>query len=84
MCVYLLAMSKRKALYNLSIKLKAVKRAEDKTKEAAAHKFKVDPRRICEWCQDEKLVDLKKQGKSRGVLLQHSPSRSVIAHLPLT
>ena len=58
-------MSKRKASYDLTFKLKAVKRAEETTKEAAAHEFKVDPRRIREWCQQkEKFVDSKKQGKS--------------------
>ena len=37
MCVCVLAMSKRKAaLYDLSLELKAVKCAEEKTKEAAA------------------------------------------------
>ena len=57
-------MLKRKALYDLTFKLKAVKRAEEKTKEAAAHELNVDPHRIPEWCQQkEKLVNLKKQGK---------------------
>ena len=60
----MLAMSKRKASYDLSFKLKAGKCAEKKTKEAAGREFKVNPRRIREWCQQkEKLVDLKKQGK---------------------
>ena len=46
MCACVLAMSKRKGLYNLSFKLKAVKCVEEKTKETAAHEFKVDPRMI--------------------------------------
>ena len=59
-------MSKRKASYDLVFNLKAVKCAEEKTKEAAAREFRVDPCRIHEWCQqNEKLVDLKKQGKSK-------------------
>ena len=60
----MLARSKRKALYDLSFKLKVVKWVEEKTKEAAACEFKVDPCRICVWCQQKKLFDLKKQGKS--------------------
>ena len=41
-------MSKRKVSYDLTFKLKAVKRAEEKTKEAAAREFNVDPRRNSE------------------------------------
>ena len=37
-------MSKRKASYDLTFKLKAVKCVEEKTKEAAAREFNVDPR----------------------------------------
>ena len=57
----MLTMLKRKALwYNLIFTLKAVKCAKESTKEAAAHEFKVNPRRIRAWClQKEKLVDLK-------------------------
>ena len=59
-------MSKRKASYNLTFKLKAVKSTEEKTKEAAAREFNVDPRRflvsICVFI--------------RGGLLQHSFDRS--------
>ena len=40
-----LVMSKRKAAYDLTFKLKAVKCAEEKTKEAAAREFNVDPPR---------------------------------------
>ena len=43
-----LVMSKRKASYDLTFKLKEVKCAEEKTKEAAAHEFNVDPRRNSE------------------------------------
>ena len=41
-------MSKRKASYDLTFKLKAVKCAEEKIKEAAAREFNVDPRRNSE------------------------------------
>ena len=44
----MLVMSKRKASYDLTFKLKAVKCAEEKTKEAAACEFNVDPRRNSE------------------------------------
>ena len=46
----MIATSKRKASYDLSFKLKAVKCAEEKTKEAAAGEFKVDPCRQDSWC----------------------------------
>ena len=42
--VSVLVMSKRKASYDITFKLKAVKCVEEKTKEAAARKFNVDPR----------------------------------------
>ena len=52
--------------YDLSFKLKAVALAEKKSKEASAREFKVDSRRIREWCsQKEQLMELKKTGKSR-------------------
>ena len=38
----MLAMSKRRASYDLTFKSKAVKYAEAKTKEAAARVFKID------------------------------------------
>ena len=37
--------SKRKASYDLTFKLKAVKCAEEKTKEAATRELNIDPRR---------------------------------------
>ena len=43
-----LVMSKRKASYDLTFKFKAVKCGAEKTKEAAAHKFNVDPHRNSE------------------------------------
>ena len=67
-------MSKRKASYDLNFKLKAVKCAEEKTKEAAAREFTVDPRRFLVFI----CVCI------RGGLLQHSPSKSTIARLPST
>ena len=68
----MLVMSKRKASYDLTFKLKVVKCVEEKTKEAAAREFNVDPRRF--------LVSI----CIRGGLLQHSPSKSTIARLPST
>ena len=47
-CVRVLVMSKRKASYDLTFKLKAVKCTEEKTKEAAAREFNIDPRRNSE------------------------------------
>ena len=58
-------MSKRKT-YNLSYKLKAVAATGKKSKEAVAREFGVDAKRIREWCkQKEKLLELKKKGKSK-------------------
>ena len=37
--------------YNLSTKLEAIAYAESNGKEAAARKFRVDAKRIREWCQ---------------------------------
>ena len=48
MCVLVMSKSLRKASYDLTFKLKAVKCAEEKTKEAAAREFNVDPRRNSE------------------------------------
>ena len=44
-------MSKRKVSYDIGFKLRAVKCAEEKSKEAAALEFRVDACRIREWCQ---------------------------------
>ena len=59
-------MSKRKQSYELSFKLKAIAVAEKKSKEAAAREFRVDPKRIREWChQKDQLAELKgKKGRS--------------------
>ena len=55
--------------YDVTFKLRAV--AEAKSKEAAAREFKVDARRICEWCpQKEKLTVLEKNGKTRNKRLK--------------
>ena len=74
----MLVMSKRKASYDLTFKLKAVKCAEEKTKEAAAREFNIDPRRFLVFI----CVCI------RGGLLQHSPLKSTIlgtiARLPST
>ena len=84
MCVCLLAMLKRKGLVRFKFHVESSQMCggKDPPKEAAACEFKVDPHRICEWCPDEKLVDLKKQGSK--LAPYNTPSRSVIAHLPLT
>ena len=66
-----LVMSKRKASFDLTFKLKAVNCAEEKTKEAAARDFNVDPRRF--------LVSI--CVCIRGGL---SPSKNTIARLPST
>ena len=59
-------MSKRKASYDLTFKLKAAKCVEEKTKGTAAREFNVDPRRF--------LVSI--CVCIRGGLLQHSFDRS--------
>ena len=46
--VLVMSKSLRKASYDLTFKLKAVKFVEEKTKEVAAHEFNVDPRRNSE------------------------------------
>ena len=57
--------------YDVSFKLRAIAVAEGKSKEAASREFKVDPRRIREWCsQKEKLTTMKKNGKCRGKQLK--------------
>ena len=57
--------------YDVSLKLRAVATAESLTKEAAAREFKVDPRRIREWCsQIEELIAHKKKGKKRSKRLR--------------
>ena len=70
----MLVMTKRKASFDLTFKLKAVKCAEEKTKEAAAREFNVDPHRF--------LVSI--CVCIRGGLVQHSPSKNTIARLPST
>ena len=57
--------AKRKRAYDATIKLQAVEVAEKSSKEGVARQFRVDPRRIREWCtQKEKLLELKKHGGS--------------------
>ena len=57
--------------YDAAFKLKAIAAAEGGSKQAAAHQFKVDAKRIREWCsQKEKLTELKKKGKARSKRLQ--------------
>ena len=48
MRVFVMSKSLRKASYDLTFKLKTVKCTEEKTKEAAAREFNVDPRRNSE------------------------------------
>ena len=48
----------------MAFKLKAIAAAEAESKQAAARQFKVDARRVREWCsQKEKLTALKKRGR---------------------
>ena len=49
-------MSKQKS-YDAVFKLKAIEVAEKKCKEAMARKFKVDLKRIREWCKKKKEVN---------------------------
>ena len=56
----------RKGAYTVVFKLKAVEIAEKSSKGAAAREVNVDPKRIREWCsQKDKLLAMKKEGKSR-------------------
>ena len=58
-------MSHRKS-YDVLFKLKAIETAEKKSKEAAAREFRVDAKRVREWCQQkDQLLALKKKGKSK-------------------
>jgi len=58
-------MAKRKASYNISFKLKAVKYAEEHSKEGAASHFNVDGKQIREWCkQKATFQEIKKKGNS--------------------
>ena len=59
-------MAQKRKSFDLTYKLNAVASAEKKSKEAAAREFGVDAKRIREWCsQKEKLVAMKKKGKSK-------------------
>ena len=52
--------------FHISFKLKAVEAAEKESKAAAAREFKVDLKRIREWCaQKKRLIEFKKAGKSK-------------------
>ena len=58
-------MAKRKASYNITFKLKAVKFAEEHSKEGSARHFNVDTKRIREWCkQKDSFTEQKKKGNS--------------------
>ena len=60
-----MAMAARRS-YDVAFKLKAVAAAETSSKRAVSHQFKVDGKRLREWCaQKEKLKALKKKGKTR-------------------
>ena len=57
--IYVFVMARRS--YDVAFKLKAIAAAEAESKQAAARQFKVDARRVREWCsQKEKLTALKK------------------------
>lgn len=65
-------MSGRKS-YDVAFKLRAVTCAESNSKEKAAREFKVDPKRIREWCSNKEqlmVMELKKQGKTRSKRLR--------------
>ena len=52
--------------YDVSFKLRAVEDAEKESKASAVRQFKVVPKRIREWCaQKDKLIEMKKSGKSK-------------------
>jgi len=59
-------MTKQKASYDISFKLKAVKYAEEHNKEGAAQHFKVDAKWIRKWCNLQKAMfrEVKKKGNS--------------------
>ena len=58
-------MAKRKASYDISFKLKAVKYAEEHSNEGAARHFNVDGKRIREWCKQKAIFqEVKKKGNS--------------------
>ena len=54
--------------YSLTTKLKAVELAERVSKESAARQFKVDSKRIREWCKQKEafLAMKKRRGSSIG------------------
>ena len=47
--------------YDVSFKLKAIAVAKEKSKEAAAREYKVDPKRIREWCSQEATLKMLKR-----------------------
>ena len=71
---------KRKS-YDLSFKLKAIESAEKISKESAAREFKVDPRRIREWCYQDKIVAMKKQKKSKRRRLDGGGRKAMDEHM---
>ena len=57
---------RKRQSYETTFKLKSVEAAEKSSKEAAAREFKVDSKRIREWCrQKEQLLALKKRKKAK-------------------
>ena len=60
-----MATSRKRKNYDTSYKLKAIERAEQSSKEAAAREFGVDAKRIRVWCsQKNQLAAMKKEKKS--------------------
>ena len=56
------AMARRS--YDVAFKLKAIAAAEGGSKQVAARQFKIDAKRVREWCsQKEKLTALRKRGE---------------------
>ena len=61
----MMATSRKRKNYDTSYKLKAIERAEQSSKEAAAREFGVDAKRIRVWCsQKNQLAAMKKEKKS--------------------
>ncbi len=63
--------SRKRKSYDISFKIKAVRSAEQDSKEAAAREYGVDAKRIRVWCsQKEQLLALRDDGKSKRKRMQ--------------
>ena len=54
----MMATSRKRKNYDTSYKLKAIERAEQSSKEAAAREFGVDAKRIRVWCSQKNLINV--------------------------